>query len=133
MEALRFAILGLGAGAVYGLTAQGIVLTYRGSGVVNFAHGALGMVGAFIFYILRDNGMPAPSAFVIAIALGAVVGAVTHVLVMRPLRSAPALSRLIASLGLFTVLLALGNTSGDRAYGSSPSCSPSTPSRCSPT
>ena len=51
MDLLRFAILGLGAGAVYGLTGQGIVLIYRGSGVVNFAQGALGMVGAFVFYL----------------------------------------------------------------------------------
>ena len=58
---LRFAILGLGAGAVYGLTAQGIVLTYRGLGVSNFAHGALGMLGAFVFYTLRDSGSQLPS------------------------------------------------------------------------
>ncbi|MBP1633009.1 MAG: putative branched chain amino acid transporter ATP-binding protein, partial [Acidobacteria bacterium] len=50
MEYLRFAIIGLGAGAVYALSAVGIVMVYRGSGVVNFAHGAIGMVGAFIFY-----------------------------------------------------------------------------------
>ena len=49
-DILRFAILGLGAGAVYGVTALGVVLVYRGSGVLNFAHGAVGMVGAFIFY-----------------------------------------------------------------------------------
>ena len=54
-DILRFAILGLGAGAVYGVTALGVVLVYRGSGVLNFAHGAIGMVGAFIFYNTRDG------------------------------------------------------------------------------
>ena len=55
-DILRFAILGLGAGAVYAITALGVVLVYRGSGVVNFAHGAIGMVGAFIFYTERESG-----------------------------------------------------------------------------
>ena len=55
-EFVRFALLGLGAGAVYSLTALGIVLVYRGSGVVNFAQGAIGMVGAFIFYNARASG-----------------------------------------------------------------------------
>ena len=55
-DILRFAILGLGAGAVYGVTALGVVLVYRGSGVLNFAHGAVGMVGAFFFYNAREGG-----------------------------------------------------------------------------
>jgi branched-subunit amino acid ABC-type transport system permease component len=38
---LLFVVLGLGAGAVYGLLGLGLVLEYRGSGVVNFAHGAM--------------------------------------------------------------------------------------------
>ncbi|KAA0232996.1 MAG: ATP-binding cassette domain-containing protein [Actinobacteria bacterium] len=115
-EFLRFAVLGLGAGAVYGLAALGIVLVYRGSGVVNFAQGAVGMVGAFIFYNAREAGMATPLAFAEALAAGAVIGAATHLLVMRPLRSAPALSRLVATLGLLTLLLGVGqNRWGDLA------------------
>src|SRR3954469_7068212 len=47
-DGLRFALLGLGLGALYALTAHGIVLVYRGSGVLNFAHGAIGMAGASV-------------------------------------------------------------------------------------
>ncbi len=108
MDVIRFALLGLGAGAIYALMAQGIVLVYRGSGVVNFAHGAFGMVGAYYFYLWRDAGMATPLALALALALGAAIGAATHLLVMRPLRRAPALSRLIATLGLLTFLLAFG-------------------------
>ena len=86
----------------------GLVLVYRGSGVLNFAQGAMGMIGAFAFYLWRDGGMPTPLAFVLAVALGVAIGVATHFLVMRPLRHAPALSRLIATLALFTVLFALG-------------------------
>jgi sulfate-transporting ATPase len=108
MGVIRFALLGVGAGAVYALAAQGMVLVYRGSGVLNFAHGAIGMVGAFCFYLWRADGMSTPVAFVLALLLGAAIGAATHLLVMRPLRRAPALSRLIATLGLLTFLLGLG-------------------------
>ena len=49
-ELLRFVLLGLAIGALYALTAQGLVLIYRGSGVVNLAQGAFAMVGAFVYY-----------------------------------------------------------------------------------
>jgi sulfate-transporting ATPase len=105
-DILRFAILGLGAGAVYAVTALGIVLVYRGSGVVNFAHGAIGMVGAFVFYDLREDGTDTWLAWVVAIALGMVLGAGINLVLMRLLRRAPVISRLIATLGVFTVLFA---------------------------
>ena len=116
MDVLRFAILGLGAGAVYGLTAQGVVLVYRGSGVVNFAQGAVGMIGAFVFYLNRESGMPTPLAFALAVGLGVAIGAATHLVVMRRLRRAPALSRLVAALGILVVCLAIGEQLwGDKA------------------
>ena len=103
-DILRFAILGMGAGAVYGVTALGVVLVYRGSGVVNFAHGAIGMAGAFLFYNERDAGTPTWQAWLLALGFGALIGAAIHLFVMRPLRRAPAISRLIATLGIFAVL-----------------------------
>ena len=108
MDVVRFALLGIGAGSVYALMALGLVLVYRGSGVLNFAQGAMGMIGAFTFYVWRDGGMPTVLAFALSIALGVAIGVATHFLIMRPLRRAPAISRLIATLALLTVLLALG-------------------------
>ena len=49
-ELLHFTLLGLAVGALYALTAQGLVLIYRGSGVVNLAQGAFAMLGAFVYY-----------------------------------------------------------------------------------
>jgi ABC-type branched-subunit amino acid transport system ATPase component/branched-subunit amino acid ABC-type transport system permease component len=107
VDVVRFAILGLGAGAVYALTAQGLVLVYRGSGVLNFAQGAMGMVGAFVFYDLRDErGWSDPWAMVTALAVAGAIGALTHLLVMRPLRDSPRISRVIATLGILTILQA---------------------------
>ena len=114
MDIVRFALLGIGAGAVYALAAQGIVLVYRGSGVLNFAHGAMGMLAAFIFYDLRGGpGWPIAACLVVAVGATALVGALTHLLVMRPLRRASALARLIATLGV----LALLQSSASRIFG----------------
>ncbi len=46
---LELTLLGLGVGAIYAVLAQGAVLVYRGSGVLNFAHGAFAMLGAYLF------------------------------------------------------------------------------------
>ena len=108
VDVVRFAVLGLGAGGVYALTAQGVVLIYRGSGVVNFAQGAIGMIGAYVVYLSHEDGIAIPVALALGVGLGAAIGAATHLLVMRPLRHAPAVSRLVATLGILTVCLALG-------------------------
>ena len=47
MEVIRFALLGLATGAVYAVLAQGLVLVYRGSGLLNFAQGAIVVAGTF--------------------------------------------------------------------------------------
>ena len=48
---LQFLIIGLGAGATYALFAQGAVLIYRGSGLVNFAQGAVGTFAAYLAFV----------------------------------------------------------------------------------
>ena len=52
-EVLEFAILGFGIAAAYTLLGQGLVVIYRGSGILNFAQGAFAMVGAYVFYELH--------------------------------------------------------------------------------
>ena len=53
---LQFLIIGLGVGATYALFAQGAVLIYRGSGLVNFAQGAIGTFAAYIAFVdLQDE------------------------------------------------------------------------------
>jgi branched-chain amino acid transport system permease protein len=53
---LAFMLLGLGAGALYGAMAQGLVLAFKGSGVVNFSHGAATMFVAYTYSELRRTG-----------------------------------------------------------------------------
>ena len=48
-EIIVFVIVGLTAGAVYSLAGVGLVLTYRTSGLLNFAQGAVATVSAYLF------------------------------------------------------------------------------------
>jgi branched-chain amino acid transport system permease protein len=67
---LAFLLLGLGAGALYGALAQGIIVAYKGSGVINFSHGAVTMIVAYVYSELRRTGelmivpLPNPLAIV---------------------------------------------------------------------
>ena len=100
-----FAILGASAGAVFALGSLGIVLTFRGSGVINFASGAMGMAGAFIFYLLADqHSVPPGIAAIAGIVVSAALGYATHLL-MRPLKAASNLTRIVVTLALMVVLI----------------------------
>ena len=105
MEIIRFALLGAATGALYALLSQGLVLIYRGSGLLNFAQGAMAMFGAYAYYELTvRHGMPKAVGLVVALALCAVLGALLHLVVLRTMRRASALSRVIATLGMVLVL-----------------------------
>jgi ABC-type branched-subunit amino acid transport system ATPase component/ABC-type branched-subunit amino acid transport system permease subunit len=104
-QVLLFAILGLAQGGAYALMAQGLVLIYRGSGVVNFAHAAFGMTGAYAYYELTVNhGWATVPALAGGVLVAACLGLVTQAVVMRRLRDAAPLTRMIATLGLFLFL-----------------------------
>jgi sulfate-transporting ATPase len=101
---IQFLLIGLATGVLYALSALGVVLTYRVSGVLNFAAGSLGAIAAFLFYSLRDDhGVPMVVALVIALLVGAATGLLVQYLVMTLLRSVSLLGKLIATLGLMAV------------------------------
>ena len=54
-QVLLFALLGLGSGALIAGIALGVVLTYRGSGIINLAVGAVAMVAGYAFWSLRTG------------------------------------------------------------------------------
>ncbi len=116
-ELFEFVLLGLGAGAIYGLLGQGLVLIYRGSGILNLAHGAFAMVGAYLYYELRFvEGMAVGISIPITVAAIGLLGAATDQLLLRRLRHASALTRLIATLGVLIVVQSVGVL----RYGSDP-------------
>jgi ABC-type branched-subunit amino acid transport system permease subunit len=103
-DLLLFAILGIGAGSAYALLALGIVLIQKGTGAVNFAHGAIAGVAAIYFAVSTDKGMSIPTAVVTALLGAGVGGVLFYLVVMRPLRDAPLLARIVSTLGLMVIL-----------------------------
>jgi branched-subunit amino acid ABC-type transport system permease component len=120
---VEFLLLGLAAGAVYGLLGLGLVLEYRGSGIVNFAHGAMAMFIAYVFLDLRTNGdlfFPLPPflpnqlvlgspmgvlpAAIISLAYAIVLGFVCYQVIFRFLRTASSLGKVVTSIGLMLAL-----------------------------
>ena len=75
MDALTLVVAGLANGSLYALVALGLVLIYKTQDVVNFAHGEILMVGAFIGYtIFHILGWSYPVALVVAVLVNLTVG-----------------------------------------------------------
>src|SRR3954451_505640 len=106
---LQFLIIGIGAGATYALFAHGAVLIYRGSGLVNFAQGAVGTFAAYIAFVdlKGERGWPTLPSVLVAIAAAALVSLGFQAIVLRALRRAAAIVRVIATIGLLGLLQAV--------------------------
>ena len=119
-----FLLLGLGSGAVFGALALALVLTYRSSGVVNFATGAIALYSAYTYAFLRQGELLVPlpgvpkkvglggalglfPAVVVSLVLAALLGVVLYGLVFRPLRTAPPVAKAVASIGVMLVIQAV--------------------------
>jgi branched-chain amino acid transport system permease protein len=107
---ILFALLGLGAGALIASIALGVVLIYRGSGVINVAVGAIAMTGAYVFWSFRTGyfgfTLSSAPAFLLTLVCMAALGLVIELTIFRPLRNTAPLAKLAASLGLLLILQA---------------------------
>jgi branched-subunit amino acid ABC-type transport system permease component len=131
-DAIGFAFLGLGAGGFIALMATGLVVAFKGSGVINFSHGAVAMYAAFTYNYLRLDGtirlplvdiLPTHQAnipvrislasggpvdkwlaIVISLLMSVLIGAGMHYLVFKPLRNAAPLGKVIGAIGVMLYL-----------------------------
>ncbi|MCD9624838.1 ABC transporter permease [Rhabdothermincola salaria] len=108
-EFLQYTILGLVIGGVYGIAASGLVVTYTTSGIFNFAHGAIAMLGAFSYWQVRWGwGWPAPLALIAVLGiLAPAVGALLYQAVMKNLRGTSEVTKIIVPVGVMLGFLAL--------------------------
>src|SRR5947209_10228662 len=109
---LTYTVAGVITGCLYALTASGLVVTYTTSGIFNFAHGAIGMFMAFVYWELRVNRhWPAPIAlFVVLFVLSPLLGAVIERVMMRRLYNAPMRVAIVTTLALFSILVGLAQS-----------------------
>ncbi|MDH3010098.1 branched-chain amino acid ABC transporter permease/ATP-binding protein [Gordonia alkanivorans] len=121
---LAFLVLGLGNGAVFAALGLALVMTFKSSGVVNFATGAVALYAAYTYAFLRQGELlnPIPGfpttislgsdvgvavAVLISVVIAAILGIILYLLVFRPMRAAPALAKAVAAIGLMLVIQAL--------------------------
>src|SRR5512137_2097380 len=106
---LQYLLAGLSAGSLYALVALGLVLIYRSTRVLNFAHADMATVGTYIAFALVTTGVPFWMAFSVAILAGAVVAMVFYfgALVPAQRKGANPLGQIILTLGLALILQGL--------------------------
>jgi len=98
---LQQLVNGITLGGVYALIAVGYTMVYGVIQLINFAHGEIYMLGAFLAYTLvAVVGMPFFPAFVLTLLICAVLGVVLDFVAYRPLRKAPRLAALITAIGM---------------------------------
>ena len=101
MVFLSYLINGISLGSVYAIIALGYTMVYGIAKMLNFAHGDVIMVGAYIsFCITQYLGLPAVLSVVGAMIVCTVLGIVIERLAYKPLRSAPKLAVLITAIGV---------------------------------
>ncbi len=108
-EILLFILLGLGSGALIAGISLGVVVSYRGSGVINLSVGGMAMIGGYAYWSLNTGKittLPTWACLVLSLLFVAVVGAIVEFVVFRPMRNSPPLAKLVASLGVLLVLQA---------------------------
>jgi branched-chain amino acid transport system permease protein len=103
---LPFIVAGLVVGSIYAIASVGLVVTYRTTGLFNFAHGATGMAVAYGFYELRtEAGLPTWLSFVLALGVIApVLGIVIERLLFRGIEQTAQATKVVITMGLLIVL-----------------------------
>ncbi len=124
IDYLFYILLGSAAGAIIAALGLGLVITFQGSGVVNFAQGAMAMWVAYVYADLRRGAYPFPIpglpdryhfgddvgfvwALLLSLLTAALLGFVVYRLVFKPLYRAPALAKVVASVGVLIILTSL--------------------------
>ncbi|MDF3313220.1 branched-chain amino acid ABC transporter permease/ATP-binding protein [Rhodococcus sp. T2V] len=106
-EIIQFGILGISAGVMLALSAVGVVVVYRGSRVLNLAHGSIGAVGTFTYWQVSVGwGAPYVVGLLSGIAMSAAVGLLVYGAVIRPMGNASVVSRVVGTLAVVVVLQA---------------------------
>ena len=101
MGLLQYLINGISIGSVYAIIALGYTMVYGIAKMLNFAHGDVIMVGAYIsFCVTNYMGLPAIVSVLAAMAVCTLLGILIEGLAYKPLRGVPSLAVLITAIGV---------------------------------
>ncbi|HLT58937.1 MAG TPA: branched-chain amino acid ABC transporter permease [Limnochordales bacterium] len=105
----QLVVSGLSIGSLYALVALGIVLLYRTSRVLNFAHGDMAMITTMVTYsLMTAAGAAFGTAAVLTLLVAFAAGAGFYFLVLRPVKEATLLGQIITTAGFALVLSGAG-------------------------
>ena len=101
MTFLNFLINGISLGSIYAIIALGYTMVYGIAKMLNFAHGDVIMVGAYVcFYAISSFNLPPLVGILLAMLVCTLLGMLIERLAYKPLRSAPSLAVLITAIGV---------------------------------
>jgi branched-chain amino acid transport system permease protein len=107
-QLLQYLVTGLTTGAIYALLAVGFVVIYNVTDILNFAQGENAMLGALLIITLHGQmGWPLVPAFLVSVALVALLGGILYRVILWPAREAAHINALILTLGISIVLKGL--------------------------
>ena len=111
-EFISFVVVGIVTGSIYAVTASGLVVTYNSTGVFNFAHGAVGMFLAYLYWQMWQGWgwNPIVSLLIVLLVLAPVFAVVVERALMRPLYGSSLNTMIVVTLGLFLVLYGITGT-----------------------
>ena len=101
MSFLNFLISGISLGSIYAIIALGYTMVYGIAKMLNFAHGDVIMVGAYVcFFAVTKNNLPPVLGILLAVVLCTALGIIIEKLAYKPLRQATSLAVLITAIGV---------------------------------
>ncbi|WP_288322071.1 branched-chain amino acid ABC transporter permease [uncultured Selenomonas sp.] len=103
-QILQQLINGVSLGSIYALIALGYTMIYGIIKLINFAHGDIYMVGAYLGFYAITLGIPVVPAILISMAVTSLLGIAVERFAYRPLRHAPRISVLITAIGVSFLL-----------------------------
>jgi branched-chain amino acid transport system permease protein len=116
-EFVSFVVAGIVTGSIYAVTASGLVVTYNATGVFNFAHGAVGMFLAYLYWQLWQGWgwNPVLSLALVLLVIAPAFALVIERVLMRPLYGSSLNTMIVVTLGLFLVLYGTSSTIWNQA------------------
>ena len=104
VEFLQFTLSGVSFGMIYAAVALSLVLIWRGTRLLNYAQGGMAMITTYVAIEVVYRTGSYWAGFVVALAAGAVLGALCQVTIIRPTMNKPPLNGVIVTIGLLTLL-----------------------------